>query len=200
VSKNKFASIFPYFGAKSKLVDLYSEPAYDLIIEPFAGGGSYSLRWYERNVWLNDLNPPTYAVWCFLTSPDALALVREYIPKDVTPGTRIEDLLPAAAAQNEGLVWLMRSQFAQSAFGMGGVRSKVSPFGALAWCSKDNGAGGFRARLEYWIPRITHWRITNMSYADIPNVSRRVGSSTRRTTTLRVRRMRRARRVSTTRI
>src|SRR5450759_1854966 len=89
-----FRPLIPYYGGKSKLSLLYSPPRYDRIVEPFAGGASYSLRHYDRDVWVNDLHGPTVAVWRFLTSGVAgLALVRRRIPYDIAPGTLFTDLV-----------------------------------------------------------------------------------------------------------
>jgi site-specific DNA-adenine methylase len=152
-----FHSIFPYFGSKSKLASLYPAPLHRTIIEPFAGGASYSLLYADHDVWLNDLNPPTAAVWRFLLRKDALTIIRNRIPFSVTPGTTIDQL--TKDSDPEGLVWLCRSQFAQSSFGMKGTRTKVAPFGAIAWET-------FRQRLEYWVPRIAHWKVTMLDYSE----------------------------------
>jgi len=85
--KLAYTSLFPYFGGKSKLSHLYSEPVYNLIIEPFAGAAAYSLRYHDREIWLNDVNPRTVAALRLLTSGDrGLRLARERIPYDVAPG------------------------------------------------------------------------------------------------------------------
>lgn len=154
-----FSSLFPYFGGKSIIGHLYPEPSYRTLIEPFAGGASYSLRYYERDVTLTDLWEPVYQVWKFVTSPDALRICRDRVPETVEAGQTIEEF--AKPDDPIGLIYLMQSQFAQSAFGMS-VRNRVSPFGAKCW-------GTFRERIEFWLPRIQHWKVFHMSYADIPN-------------------------------
>jgi hypothetical protein len=54
---------------ESKIAHLYPAPAHNLIIEPFAGAACHSFRHWERQVLLNDLDPVTYSIWRFLTSP-----------------------------------------------------------------------------------------------------------------------------------
>jgi hypothetical protein len=154
-----FTSLFPYYGGKSIISHLYPEPIYRTVIEPFAGGASYSLRYSERDVILNDLWEPVYQVWKFVTSPDALRICRDRVPREVEAGDMIHEL--TRPDDPIGLVYLMQAQFAQSAFGMS-VRTKVSPFGAKCW-------GTFRERIEHWLPRIAHWRVMHGPYADIPN-------------------------------
>lgn len=161
VRRFPYASLFPYYGGKSIVAHLYPEPVYRTLVEPFAGGAGYSLRHYERDVWLNDLWEPVYQVWKFVTSPDALRLCRDRIPQTVKIGTTIQNL--SKPDDPVGLTYLMQSQFAQSAFGMS-VRAKVSPFGAKCWQT-------FRARIDWWLPRIQHWRVTNLSYSDLTNVT-----------------------------
>ena len=45
-----------------------------------------------------------------------------------------------------------------------------TPLGASAWCSRANGAGGYRDKLLTWIPRIAHWTLTTLSYDQLPNI------------------------------
>lgn len=160
--KFPYSSLLPYYGAKSVIAHLYPEPAYKTLIEPFAGGASYSLRYYDHDVILNDLWEPVYQVWAFVTSPDALRWVRERIPRTVEAGTRIEDL--TKPGDPIGLMYLMHAQAAQAAFGMS-VRQKITPMGAKCW--NEN----FVERLEFWLPRIRHWQVRHGSYADLPDVT-----------------------------
>jgi len=161
-------SALPYYGGKSKLSKRYSPPKHDLIIEPFAGGAAYSLRYYNRNVWLNDLNHETVAAWRFLTSGDAaLHFVRRRIPLDVAPGTPLADLI--RDDDPDDFKCFIQANMAKGAFGMRSTRRRVSPFGAQAWSSAGNGAGGLRDKCEYWIPKVRHWKVTHLHYDQLPN-------------------------------
>ena len=163
-------SVLPYYGGKSKLARRYSRPKNDLIIEPFAGGAAYSLRYWNRNVWLNDLNEQTVAAWRFLTSGDAaLRLVRRHIPLDVAPGTPLSDLI--RDDYPDDFKSFIHANMAKGAFGMRSTRRRVSPFGAMAWSSAANGAGGLRDKCEYWIPKLRHWKITMLPYDQLPDVA-----------------------------
>lgn len=44
--------MFSYYGSKSKLVNLYPEPLHDTIIEPFAGSARYSLKYWDKDIYL----------------------------------------------------------------------------------------------------------------------------------------------------
>ncbi len=159
-SRHDFRSIFSYFGGKSKLAPLYPEPYFRQVIEPFAGGGSYSLLYADHDVWLNDLNPQTVSIWRFLLRKDALKIIRNRVPMSVKVGTTIRSL--TKETDPEGLVWLMRAAAAQGAFGRKSVHRAVTKFAAGTWDT-------FRARLEYWIPRIQHWKVTRLPYHALPN-------------------------------
>lgn len=72
--------MFSYYGSKRQLAHHYSDPQYDLIVEPFAGSASYSLhgdRW-KKEVLLLDRDPRLVGVWEWLigeaTPADILAL------------------------------------------------------------------------------------------------------------------------------
>jgi len=58
--------MFSYYGSKSKLVNLYPAPKYDLIIEPFAGSARYSLKYWERDIILVDKYSVVTNVWKWL--------------------------------------------------------------------------------------------------------------------------------------
>jgi site-specific DNA-adenine methylase len=58
--------MFSYYGSKSKIAQFYPEPAYDIIIEPFAGAGNYSLRYWNRIVILNENYELLYKIWDWL--------------------------------------------------------------------------------------------------------------------------------------
>ena len=161
-------SIFGYYGSKSKIINLYPEPAYRTIVEPFAGGACYALRWHEHDVWLNDLNPRTMAAWRFLQRPDAMDIVATRIPRYIDAGTPLSDLI--RDDDDAGFVEVVRAGCGRGSYGMKGTRTKVSPMGASAWCSRANGAGGYRDKLLTWIPRIAHWTLTTLSYDQLPNI------------------------------
>lgn len=157
---NRSTSLLPYFGGKSKIAHLYPSPGCKRIVEPFAGGASYSLRYADHDVWLNDLNPDTASIWKFLTSRDALRFVTRRVPFTMEHGDTLETV--TRPDDPPGFKALLRSQLAQGSFGMRGTRKKVSPFGAQAWKT-------FRQRLTFWIPRIAHWKITSVDYRKLPN-------------------------------
>ena len=60
--------VFYYYGRKKQIARHYPEPAYDIIIEPFAGSAAYSLygdRW-QRQVLLIEKDPRVAEIWKWL--------------------------------------------------------------------------------------------------------------------------------------
>ena len=57
---------FSYYGAKSKLAELYPPPKYGKIIEPFAGAANYSLRWFDRDITIVDKYELLIDIWKYL--------------------------------------------------------------------------------------------------------------------------------------
>lgn len=153
-------TLFSYYGGKSKLAHLYQAPLHETVVEPFCGGASYSLRYHDRAVCLNDISPLVVAVWRFLLRPDALDLIHRYVPHEVEAGDEITDMAPADA--DDGFLWFLRWR-AWSGRPFQKI-NKVSEFGAVKWQSL------FPA-VDYYLPRIQHWKVTLGSYDALENVN-----------------------------
>lgn len=68
-----------YYGSKSKIVNKYPAPKYDVIIEPFAGTAQYSLKYFEKDILLIEKYDVIVNLWRWLQqcSPgDILSLPR----------------------------------------------------------------------------------------------------------------------------
>lgn len=57
-----------YLGGKSRFSGKLKSPQRDIVIEPFAGGAGYSLRYEPREVILIDKNPIVASTWAYLIS------------------------------------------------------------------------------------------------------------------------------------
>jgi hypothetical protein len=153
---------FSYYGGKSKIAHVYPRPQYGLIIEPFAGSAAYSWRHREgHDVWVNDLDPRTHAIWRFLTRSDALAQVHQWVPDTVTAGTKVLDLVLEELA-DDGLIELMRSEANQGTQGAKGVHDQITKMGAKCW--------KLRRKMEQVIPAVSTWHVTNLDYKELPDV------------------------------
>jgi len=84
VDKPDLGRALSYFGSKYATAPLYPEPVHDLIIEPFAGGAGYSLRYWKRNVILIERSPDVCGAWRMILEkgPDAIRRLPLLRPKD----------------------------------------------------------------------------------------------------------------------
>lgn len=55
-----------YYGSKSKIVNAYPAPTHDAIIEPFAGTAQYSLKYFEREIFLIEKYELIVNLWLWL--------------------------------------------------------------------------------------------------------------------------------------
>ena len=91
--------LFKYFGSKFRSSVHYPAPKYDTIIEPFAGGAGYSLRYRDRKVILLDLDQELVDLWHWLIEGHAEEIAAMPVT-GLTQGTDIRTLrLSAGAAQ-----------------------------------------------------------------------------------------------------
>ena len=140
--------LFSYYGSKSKLVGRYPKPRHDTIVEVFAGAANYALRYHERQVILNELNPRTWAIWHYLLSTE-IDEVLAAVPRAVTKGQKIVDTVPEDAPL--GLVELMRANCNMGAAGAQ-VSETVTWFAEVRWANTH-------ARLEWFLPKLGHWQL-----------------------------------------
>ena len=150
--------LFSYYGSKSHLVQHYPKPKFDTIIEPFAGGGVYSLRYAERQVILNELNPEVYGLWKYLIETP-VDDVLEAVPRSVKKGDKPTDIVPSDSP--EGLRTLIRANVNMGTLGTAGKHEFVTWFAELHWHQVHQ-------RLEKFLPKIRHWSVTNLDYAWSP--------------------------------
>lgn len=102
--------MFSYFGSKARLAPTYQAPAYDLIIEPFAGAAGYSMYWLQQRSDLRclliDSDPLVVEMWNMLLAMGPAELWEYPVPE---VGTRSTDLVYCAASV-AGNAWMMRSR------------------------------------------------------------------------------------------
>lgn len=84
VDKPDLGRALSYFGSKYATAPLYPEPVHDLIIEPFAGGAGYSLRYWKRDVILIERSPDVCGAWRMLLQrgPDVIRRLPLLRPQD----------------------------------------------------------------------------------------------------------------------
>ena len=78
--------MFYYYGSKTLLSKHYPPPLHDLIIEPFAGSGAYSLYWLGKNKNIKSIlvekDPRVYSTWKYLLEKATVEDIENYpVPK-----------------------------------------------------------------------------------------------------------------------
>lgn len=140
-------TFFSYYGAKSKLAHLYDAPEYDLIIEPFAGAANYSLRYYERQVFLVEKDPRIAAIWrkLILADPDEVIALPEF--------KQHEEIVHADPIWRDYIA--LNSQQGMS------YPPNV--------CGKWNGWANKKLWVAKNLHRIRHWQVIESSYERLDN-------------------------------
>lgn len=148
---------FTYYGGKYRIAPKYPQPQYETVIEPFAGSAGYALRYPERQVILNDLDPVIAGLWAYLISVQeseilSLPLIVEHV----------DELQVCQEAKHLIGFWLNKGTAAPcktpSAWMRGGLRPN-SYWGET-----------IRARIASQLAAIRHWEVFNQSYESLPNV------------------------------
>ena len=149
---------FSFYGGKWRVTPKhYPPPEHDTIVEPFAGGAGFSLRYSDRRVVLCDLDPVIAGVWRYLVSvsPGEIRAIPD-MPLDGS----VDDLpIPQEARWLVGF-WLNR----------GGSRPKKRP---SAWMRNGIRPGSFwgercREVIASQVESIRHWEVLECDYRDCP--------------------------------
>ena len=146
-----------FFGSKWRTAHLYPKPEHSTIVEPFAGGAGYALRYPDRNVILVERDPVVYGVWDYLihTSPEEIRSL-----PDVGRDETLDDLHVCQEARWLIGFWLgnsARPSKKMTSRAIYGIERGWSNF----WCPR------LRERIASQTPHIQHWKVFNHSYADI---------------------------------
>lgn len=144
--------MWSYYGSKSKLIDLYPKPTESLIIEPFAGTARYALKYYERDVIINDKYEIVARIWKFLQSCS---------PNDILnlPNLQVGDKINRDDFDCIEMAWLMGFMIKQ-----GGVTPDLtmSNWGSINYARS-------KKRIAENLFKIKHWKVLNLDYREIPN-------------------------------
>lgn len=144
--------MFSYYGSKSKLARYYPEPAFELLIEPFAGAAHYSMLHAGKRVVLNDIDPRVTAIWRHLTRAapeDILSL------PDVRAGLRF-DAIPGITEAERDLIRFNTNRGE-------GHKNVASAFGEVSWLGK-------RRKMAGQVESVRHWQVVNGDYRCLANV------------------------------
>jgi site-specific DNA-adenine methylase len=157
-----YRTAISYYGGKGMLVSKYPKPHLRTIVEPFAGGAAYSLKYYQYNIILTDTNRQTCEIWWFLQQKNALEWANR-IPESVTAGQTIDDMIDNSWPS--GLVYLLRTA---ANVGRGGINKRHNQITKIA---EKNWWRNTIGKIRHWSPKIKHWKITNNDYQSLKNIS-----------------------------
>ena len=68
--------MWSYYGRKKKIIKKYPKPIYNLIIEPFAGTGSYAFEYWDHDVLLVDKYEKICKIWWYLQQAKSEDILR----------------------------------------------------------------------------------------------------------------------------
>jgi site-specific DNA-adenine methylase len=144
--------MFSYYGSKSKIVDYYPPPKFKKIIEPFAGSGRYSLKYWENDILLVDKYPVIIDIWKWLQQCSKNDILKLPILK---AGDKInrEDFDCIEQANFYGFIISTATR---------NPKLTVSPFGEKKIKSELK-------KISENLHKIKHWEVLLGSYEDINN-------------------------------
>ena len=166
---SKRGPLFKYFGSKYRSSKFYPPPKYSHIIEPFAGGAGYALRYREHAVTLFDLDAELVDLWRFLISADPAEIAAMPVAGLVT-GTDIRTL-----GLSDGAAQLMR-RWQRTGHCSSWTVSNITT-GESAWC-QAHGKGQAGGNTGMWhrntrdylvqaVQEIRHWQVFCASWEQI---------------------------------
>lgn len=146
---------FPYFGGKFRLAKHYPQPAYELLVEPFAGAAGYAMHYSHHQVRLFDLDENVCAVWDYLIKASTSEI--ESLPTDVTC---LDDLNVCNDAKKLIGFWMAK----------GHPYPVNKPCSWMASGRYPNQFWGeyIKNRVVAQQPYIRHWQITQSDYKNVP--------------------------------
>ena len=147
---------FSFYGSKWRLAPKYPKPAYDHVIEPFAGSAGYSLRYPHLAVSLYDADPKICGVWDYIIHAPATEI--RSLPL-LSPGGSILDYdIPEEAKHLIGF-WLTLAS---------GSGASTMPGTKWALRTPDQMWGAARReRIASQSEYVRHWTIATQSYNTI---------------------------------
>lgn len=136
--------LFKWFGSKWQSAPRYPAPEYREIVEPFAGGAGYSLRYPDRQILICENNPNLKILWSWLINVATESMIRE-IPVNIPIGTDIRTL-----GLSDGAAMLLKHW--QRTNNVGDCWT-ISPWGN----SPGQWTANTRARVAEEVNAIKHW-------------------------------------------
>jgi len=145
--------MWSYYGRKKKIIKKYPKPKYNLIIEPFAGTGSYALEYWENDILLIDKYEKICKIWWYL---------QQASPKDILRLPNVEN----GEFIGDKYKWLSEEE----RWLMGFCINNASPRPKhTAGRMNFNSWNRDKIRIANELYKIKHWKIICDSYENIKN-------------------------------
>ncbi len=158
VSLSSLRPFFGFYGGKWRdALKHYPPPAYDTIVEPFAGSAGYAVRYAAARVVLCELDPILCGIWRYLVRASAADI--RAIP-DLPEGGTIDDLPVCQEARWLVGMWLNRASTGPRRSASAWMRSGVRP--GSFWGQR------VRETIASQVDAIRHWQVHEGSYETCP--------------------------------
>ena len=133
----------------------YQPPRYDQIIEVFAGSARYGLKYYDKQVWINDSYKVITDIWEWIINVEKKDIDKIPILNRGDDLRLITDIDPKLK---------MLLGFIVSS-GVEKPRNIVTQ-----WCDEKQEFKRHIKRLTEYCGKLKHWKITNLDYRELPNI------------------------------
>jgi len=159
-------TFFRHVGSKYLTGAHYPPPEHDTIVEPFAGGAGYSVRYHRRRVILVERDPEVARVWRYLIGVSArelLALPDVPLDGSLDDLRRISPDARALIARNLNFASGPSKRFSAWRDEKRPGKKPGSKLAAL-W------GPTLRARLAAQVEKIRHWQVLEGDYTKAPDI------------------------------
>lgn len=146
--------MWSYYGSKSKIIHYYPPPKYGKIIEPFAGTARYALKYFDREVIINDKYDVVVRIWKWLqlcSKDDILRL----------PEPKLGEVIDRKDFDCEEAFLLMSF-----------VIKSGTATPAYTVCKNRGSLGqisGIKRRIASQLFKIRHWAVLQDDFRHLPN-------------------------------
>ena len=148
-----------FFGGKWRLAPRYPTPIHKTIIEPFAGAAGYSLRHFDRNIILVEIDPLIAGIWRYLIHTSTREILR--LPRLPKSG-RLDDVRwPCEEAKALAGFWITRGATHPNKTASQWMRDPRY----IRWSWGEHSISHIAAQVEH----IRHWKILERNYCNSPN-------------------------------
>ena len=148
--------MFSYYGSKKSTIHLYPPPKHDLIIEAFAGAGTYAMKYFYKDVILVEKYDVIANIWKWLQKCSKSDINK--LPHKLTRKENLNNI-DFDCIEAKHLMGYLIGEASQSPRNIQSKRNEVRP-------NKIN----FRLNyIKEHLENIKHWKIIHGSYREIEN-------------------------------